>query len=181
METRRLFLGTFIDKNIFEDIYYELEAEFSEFTSGKWVDLKNIHFPYKFLGDVAESELPIILSIISDVVGKYKAEMTIKGIGVFPNINRPRVLYAGIDNPDKLLIKQHKRIESKLVQIGLQKDSRRYAPHITLQRIKGTPLQGFKSLIDSYSGHIFGRMSNYSLNLIESTMTKSGPEYRVVK
>ncbi len=181
METKRLFLGTFIDKNIFDDIYYELEAEFSEFTSGKWVNLKYIHFTYKFLGDVAESELPIVTSIISDVLGNYKSDMIIKGIGVFPNINKPRVLYASIDNPDQLLTRLHKKIENKLSQIGFEKDSRRFTPHITLQRIKEMPSQGFRNIIDSYSGHIFGRMSNFSVNLIESVMTKSGPEYRIVK
>ena len=52
MKTHRLFLGTFIDQHIFKDIYDEIYNDFDGPEGGKWVEAQNLHFTYKFIGDV---------------------------------------------------------------------------------------------------------------------------------
>jgi 2'-5' RNA ligase len=64
--------------------------------------------------------------------------MRIKGLGFFPPRGAPRVLWAGIEKNQQLLLIRNK-VESCLVRIGLEPEGRKFSPHITIARLKGTP------------------------------------------
>jgi 2'-5' RNA ligase len=117
---KRLFIATFIDNSLFENIYTELIKDFSNAVTGKWVELPNLHFTYKFLGNVDSTRIPEIESALKSSLKKYDSKLSIKGLGVLPNISKAKILYAGVFNLEKILIKQQAFIENQLAKLGFQ-------------------------------------------------------------
>jgi 2'-5' RNA ligase len=57
--------------------------------------------------------------------------------GAFPSQRRPKVIWLGLQGiPQKPLYDLQKKIESVLQELGFEAEKRRFAPHLTLGRIK---------------------------------------------
>ena len=65
--------------------------------------------------------------------------MQVQGLGCFPPRQSPRVLWAGVAKNDALVLLRN-RVEATLVRCGLESEGRKFAPHITLARLRDTPL-----------------------------------------
>lgn len=180
MPTKRLFIGTFINQSLFKDIYSEIQHNFAQVTQGKWVELENLHFTLKFLGDVDISEIPQLKHLLKDHLKIYNSIITIKGLGVLPNSSNPRVLYASFSNPDGNIFKIHSEIDMILSNIGFKPEERDLKFHITLQRPKKTNYSELRELLYKYKDFDFGIMENFNINLIESRLSQMGPTYKII-
>ncbi len=104
----------------------------------RWVKPENIHLTLKFLGDIAISDQDIIKQAISAAVEGYAGfSIYARGIGVFPGVKRPRVIWTGINGQQEHLIDLQKSIEQGLETIGIKPDNRPYKGHLTIGRAKG--------------------------------------------
>ena len=66
----------------------------------KWVPTDNFHLTLKFLGDVNNTEIPAVCKVIRGACKNVEPfELRFVGTGGFPNLERPRILYIGIDDP----------------------------------------------------------------------------------
>jgi RNA 2',3'-cyclic 3'-phosphodiesterase len=102
----------------------------------KWVEPRGMHLTLRFLGEVAENELPALETAIRAAVSDTAPfSMRIHGTGVFPNPRRPRVYWAGVDAPSSL-IEMQKRLESQMQNLGFETEEVPFRPHLTLARIK---------------------------------------------
>jgi len=180
MSKKRLFIGTFIDTSLFEPLYKEIKEDFNNACTGKWVETENLHFTYKFLGDVEEKNIPEIKESIQDFLNTYNSSLTLKGLGTFPNPNRPGVLFAKIINPDNVIKDNQRLIDIELAKFGFEKEKRKYAPHLTLRRIK-TSTSYFKDILFDYQNVNMGTMTKFSINLIESRLNNQGPVYNILQ
>ena len=180
MSKKRLFIGTFIDTSLLKSLYKEIKEDFNNACTGKWVETENLHFTYKFLGDVSEEHIPEITESIREFLNTYNSSLTLKGLGVFPNPNCPRVLFAKIFNPDNIIIDNQRLIDIELARFGFDKEKRKYTPHLTLRRIK-TSTSYFKDILNDYRNINIGTMTKFSINLIESRLTNQGPVYTVLQ
>lgn len=90
----------------------------------------------KFLGDVDEKKLPEITAALKDSAnGCEPFTLTAGGIGGFPNLRAPRILWMGIkDSPELQRLQQN--IEKRLGAIGIAKEARPFRAHLTFLRIK---------------------------------------------
>ena len=61
-----------------------------------------------------------------------------KGVGFFPPRGLPRVVWAGVERSEPLQVLQRK-IVTRLFQLGVEPDNRRFSPHLTLARLGDTP------------------------------------------
>jgi RNA 2',3'-cyclic 3'-phosphodiesterase len=180
MQTKRLFIGTFVNKSLFRNIYSEIQDDFAVASYGKWVELNNLHFTIKFLGDVDNSEIPELKRVLKDWLKIYNSELFIKGLGVLPNLKNPRVLYASFTNPDGTIIKAHSEIEKILSGLGFEPENRALKLHITLQRPKSSSQDEFRKLLDKYKEFDFGVMNEFEISLIESRLSPLGPTYNII-
>jgi 2'-5' RNA ligase len=106
----------------------------------KWVNPENIHLTLKFLGDVSRDRIDSIESAITmSVEGLQPFSLFAGGIGVFPNVSRPRVVWVGIDGEIDTLALLQKRIDENLVKIGFHPEKRTYKGHLTIGRIRKAP------------------------------------------
>jgi 2'-5' RNA ligase len=103
----------------------------------KWVRPANIHITLKFLGDIDSGTIDAIASaMLSAAEGCVPISLAAKGIGVFPNIKRPRVLWAGLTGEVNLLIDLQRKLDDWLSDIGFAKERRSFKGHLTLGRFK---------------------------------------------
>jgi 2'-5' RNA ligase len=104
----------------------------------KWVRPANIHITLKFLGDIDSGTIDEIAgAMVSAAEGCASISLAARGIGVFPNIKRPRVLWAGLTGEVNLLIELQRKLDDWLSDIGFAKERRSFKGHLTLGRFKG--------------------------------------------
>jgi 2'-5' RNA ligase len=103
----------------------------------KWVRPANIHITLKFLGDIDAGTIEAIASaMVSAAEGCAPISLAAKAIGVFPNIKRPRVLWAGLTGQVDVLIDLQRKLDDCLGHIGFAKERRSFKGHLTLGRFK---------------------------------------------
>ncbi len=180
MAAKRLFIGSFIDRSIFEYEFEELNADFQNICKGKWVEPENLHFTYKFLGDTDEGLIPSIKESLHGTLTDYHSRLDFAGLGVFPSAQKARVLVVKIFNADKTVFSIQKNIEKKMKSFGFQPEKRNFKPHLTLMRIKSARTAALKAALLKYQNKVFDSMESFSVNLIESSLTPSGPVYKII-
>jgi 2'-5' RNA ligase len=181
MATKRLFIGTYADQKLFEIIYPEIKEDFEPAVRGKWVEPENLHFTLKFLGDVEESRVEELRESISDLTVRFDSPLFLKGMTAFPNLKRPRVLVVPVFNPDRELFRAHAELEKRLVEFGFPPEKRKFKPHMTLCRIKSIYGDMFPDIAYKYKDFEFGMMPEFSISLIESRLSRSGPTYTILQ
>lgn len=178
METKRLFIGTFINNSLFESKYKSIRNDFEHNCSGKWVGMNNLHFTYQFLGDVEAGSIAEIINSLKDFLINYDSKLIIKGLSALPKPDFPKVLYAKVQNEGDLVINIQKQIENVLISWGFQPENRAFTPHITLLRIKKFERNKFIESIKKYKDFEIGVMDRFKIDIIESELTKYGSIYR---
>lgn len=101
----------------------------------RWVQPENIHLTLKFLGDVSVANLELLKNILATEVVDHKPfEISVGGVGVFPNLRRPRVIWTGVEAPS-VLEAIRRGIEMETSKLGYASESRPFSPHLTLGRV----------------------------------------------
>lgn len=102
-----------------------------------WVKAKNIHLTLKFLGDVPETQINDISNKIFETCANVpQFKISITGTGFFPNAKRPKIVWVGCQEPSGTLTILQKAIDARLSEIGFERETRKFSPHLTIGRIK---------------------------------------------
>ncbi len=103
----------------------------------RWVPPTNVHLTLFFLGDVAVGRLPVIreaLAVVARNVAPFPFE--VRGLGAFPHLRRPRVLWVGVAERAGRLALLHRAVNEVLAQVGFEPETRPFHPHLTLGRVR---------------------------------------------
>jgi len=141
----RLFVAIDLPSNIKKKLA-NIQARLKEANAGvRFVSPEGIHLTLKFLGEVAEDRVGKVIEALAENVPRISPfNLKVEGLGAFPSISRPRVVWAGVKAPDELLTLAEE-IEKAMVKLGFPKEERDFSPHLTLCRIKSP--QGIDRLI----------------------------------
>lgn len=101
----------------------------------KWSPLDNLHVTIKFIGQWPESRLDELDDALTSLLPREPFKVEVKELGWFPNERSPRILWAGVQGDDRLLALARETDEC-LARLGIPKEDRSFAPHLTLARIK---------------------------------------------
>ena len=102
-----------------------------------WVKQGNIHLTLKFLGDIGANQIESISSVLQSVAASHSSfDMSFSGIGVFPNLRRPRVLWIGITTGAEQTTQLAEDISNSLQPLGFPREKRGFTAHLTLARIR---------------------------------------------
>ncbi|HLA86587.1 MAG TPA: RNA 2',3'-cyclic phosphodiesterase [Anaerolineales bacterium] len=102
----------------------------------RWVRTENIHLTLIFLGKTKQQDLPLITAIIeqqAQTIAPMQVEFS--EFGVFPNAQKPLVLWVGVKAPAELQVLQQ-GIQTKLAELGYPAEERSFTPHLTLARVR---------------------------------------------
>ncbi len=144
----------------------------------KWVEPRNIHITMKFLGEIDEDQLDILYRGVEEGVRECGPfDVSLAGLGAFPNLTRPRVVWVGVDRGKDDLAKLQKTIEDSICQYGFPREDRSFSPHLTIGRVKSP--RGLPELAEAIRGFHFETVSFgvKEVVVMESTLTSAGPIY----
>jgi 2'-5' RNA ligase len=103
----------------------------------KWVRPDNIHLTLKFLGNINPADIEKIGRAMVGAVSEFETfNLVAAGIGVFPGVNRPRVIWVGLKGQVQLLFAMQRRLEDNLAVLGYKKEKRPFKGHLTLGRFR---------------------------------------------
>ena len=143
----------------------------------KLVEPENIHLTMKFLGDVSEEHIEDVKKGITEISFKPFI-MSLENVGVFPNLKRPRTIWAGINQGVDSLTSIHKTIDSRLSELGFQKDNRKFNPHVTIGRVRSLQnIDAFVRCLMNNANISFGEILVDRIFLMKSILTNRGPIY----
>ena len=158
----------------------ELQDEMkSEKLDLRWVEPGNIHLTLKFLGEMDPKDLEPVCHVVKNTAGRVPAfDLVAKGIGAFPGLNRPRVVWAGISGKTESLGKLADFLDQELEALGFERESRPFKGHLTLARARGAvdPVRMTRAAgrLMTFQPPVF---SVHDLILFQSRLMPEGPVY----
>ena len=176
----RLFFALELAPDIAEGLHHAcgplraLEPELA------WVRPEKLHLTMRFLGDVDDAGAARLAAAADAVAQRHQPlDMTIGGLGAFPNFRRARVVWIGVDQDPKLEWLHHD-LEIACEGAGYEVEGRPFRPHITLARVRAPlPLERARSFARAARRVAFAATAPVqSLTLFESTLGPSGGRYR---
>jgi 2'-5' RNA ligase len=149
----------------------------------RWMNPEKIHITLTFFGNIEESRIdPIFKSIEEPVRNTLPFPLKAIGVGAFPHLRNPRVIWMGLVDGKEVLTSFQKQIEIQLEKIGFQPENRSFHPHLTLGRMKSS--RGKEVLVgrmEKYREEVFGDFQVERVVLFKSDLKPSGPIYTLLK
>ncbi|MGC8839519.1 MAG: RNA 2',3'-cyclic phosphodiesterase [Anaerolineae bacterium] len=101
----------------------------------RWVRSEGIHLTLQFLGNVPADRVPAIVRALEEACAEVPPlTMEVRGLGCFPNLQRPNVLWVGVEERTGQLLRLQKHVAQALEPLGFEPDRRGFHPHLTLAR-----------------------------------------------
>ena len=149
----------------------------------KWVNPSLVHLTLKFLGQVEKERLGAVIELTQKIAQKFSPFfMEVKGVGAFPSLSSPRVIWLGVDRGSTNLQRLASELENHLAKDGFSKEKKKWTPHLTLGRVKSlVEPQKLSGLILGEKEVVAGEMEVREISVIESRLTPSGPIYTVLE
>ena len=147
----------------------------------KLVQPQNIHITIRFLGDI---KLATAQKILEEMKKTQFApfDVRIRGLGAFPNMRYPRVVWAGITEGAEQLKSVFNQLEPRLRSLGFNPDPKGFSAHLTIARVKsGRNKAELAEFIVKNEDYDFGTIRAKCLRLKKSDLTPKGPIYSTLK
>jgi RNA 2',3'-cyclic 3'-phosphodiesterase len=175
-------LRTFIAVDISPSVASKIAKLIAELQAGrakiKWVAESNMHLTLQFLGDVEPERIPEIAAAIEAAVADADPlEMTCRGLGAFPNLERPRTLWIGVEQGREELCDVQRRVEAGLAEQGFRPEKRQFHPHLTLGRVRQSRPGEIAELFAGREEFSAGSTTVSEVVLYSSELAKEGPTY----
>lgn len=103
----------------------------------RWTAVKNMHLTLRFLGETSAAQRADLHAALSTITASQsRFELGLDGLGCFPNLRRPTVIWLGIGGDLGALNALQAQIEAAVCATGFPPDKRAYSPHLTSARIQ---------------------------------------------
>jgi 2'-5' RNA ligase len=148
----------------------------------KWVRPQNIHLTLKFLGEIEAAQSAKIAAAMTLASKDYTGVcLTAKDIGVFPDLKRPRGIWAGVKGQLEILQNLQRALDNHLADLGLPRDPRTFYAHLTMGRVKGKiVLSRLKTVVDGLKGAESEPFEADRIVLFKSELRPAGAVYTQV-
>lgn len=148
----------------------------------RWTTIRSIHLTLQFLGEVDPAIIPRLAESLRDASkSEHELSLRLHGLGCFPNLKNPRVIWCGINGDTDGLLRLQKKVETVCSDMGFPPEDRQFLPHLTLGRVKGkSNLQPLLDCIKIGSDLECNlKVSHY--NVYSSTLKPEGAVYSVLE
>ncbi len=183
MKTVRAFVAIELSPELKEALSAIQEALRAQLRDGGvgWVRPEGVHLTLKFLGEVAQDRIPEIAAGIEAAArDAHPFTVYLEGLGGFPNLRTPRVVWVGVQEPSGTLAQIQTRIETELESVGFPGESRPFSPHLTLGRVRGRgsePRRRLGRVLEASALTPKGEMEIETISLMRSQLRPDGARY----
>ncbi len=150
----------------------------------RWVKVDNIHLTVVFMGSIETEDTPAITRVVREVCQTYGPfDISIKGIGCFPNRRSPRVLWLGLDGDLEPMSEFRDALQGHLKGFGIKEEKRKFKPHLTLARFRKPKKMDAKEdqFLSNYEDISSAVCSLKELILFKSDLKPTGAVYTKVE
>ncbi|MDE0327377.1 MAG: RNA 2',3'-cyclic phosphodiesterase [Candidatus Poribacteria bacterium] len=163
-------------QELLKPVQTDLQSHIRKGTS--WAKPGNFHLTLKFLGDVRPEKIDVVSEAIQRVADTHSPfSIEFGGIGAFPNLARPRVIWVGVKDGASIVSRLAKTVNLELAHLGFPTDNR-FHPHLTLARLRtAINLEPLKNILRKYNTIDDAAMSVNEITLMQSQLHPSGAVY----
>ena len=162
----------------------------------KWVGAENLHVTLKFLGEQPGGKIDDIADALRAAAARAASafSFSVGGLGAFPDLRRPRVLWTGIGLGQKDVVALAAAVDRELSAIGIPEEMRAFSAHVTIGRPRGfekrpqwrgrqpAPIaERVRRAFEKGEGQAFGTCEAREIHLVQSQPGPRGSVYTVVE
>jgi 2'-5' RNA ligase len=149
----------------------------------KWAPVPSLHITLKFCGEIPVDSVAALSERYASALSNFPGfRVSLEGLGCFPGLRNPSVIWVGIREGKKELASLFERIERESVAVGVPPERRSFSPHLTLARARfpeDVPVDLIGRIRD-------GTTPSFVVNVTEtifmkSVLTPSGPIYSPIQ
>lgn len=178
----RCFLAVDLDPKVSASICQTIARLKQVMPSLRWVPPANFHLTIKFLGAIEQSQIdPLAVALDEQLRPFPRFSINAKGLGVFPDLRRPRILWVGLTGTQLLTLVA--RVESALQALGFVAEKRPFTPHLTIARWRqfDRPSQALSEALAHWRDCEFGETTIDKVVLYQSVLRPAGATYQTLK
>jgi 2'-5' RNA ligase len=146
----------------------------------RWVRPEGIHITLKFLGGVDAERVGKIEAALTATIEPFELRLAFDKLGNFGG-NRARVLWIGLEGDVAGLSELAERVDNALEPLGLPRERRPFAAHITLARVPeqlpAAVRRELPGLLARYSPRPLPPMILTEVSLMRSELGPGGSRY----
>ena len=141
------------------------------------VPVDQMHITLKFLGPTELDDIMPISTILKTMRTEFpRMKLAFKGLGVFPRIERPNVIWAGITNAS-LLSEMAEYLEREIEKLGYPRERKGFHPHLTLARVKAKPPEELFQILRDRENAEWGEVTIDTLKFYQSELKTERAHY----
>jgi 2'-5' RNA ligase len=182
-ERWRVFVAIEVPDQVRQGLTGPLEALQPFHESVRVNPTERMHLTLHFLGHLPRPVVEQLPPPLAAVAMRHpRFEVTAQGVGAFPAIARPRVLWAGITGADLPRLNALQReLGDALRTAGLAVEGERFHPHLTLGRVRRPLKVPERTLLREWSARwdaaTFGEVPVDQVRLMRSQLGGGPPRY----
>jgi len=146
-----------------------------------WTRREQFHMTLKFLGDIEASRLGQLAVALRGACRGFGAlDLRAEGVGCFPDLRRPRVIWVGVREEREQLIKLVRAVGNAVADFTMETREERFAGHVTLGRVKDLQRPESEELartVNPITQRSFGQWRADTIEIMRSELSPQGPRY----
>jgi len=182
----RAFVAVLLDEDVRAAIAATIERLRPLGSAVAWVPPRNLHVTLHFLGEQSDERLAEAEAALAEAAaGSAPLDITFHGIGAFPGLERPRIVWVGLAHGALEARRLQARVTDALAMRGFAREERPWHPHLTIGRVHderrwrreaGPPL---RSALAQAATTTFGTQRVTEMALMRSDPSSAGVRYTV--
>ena len=179
MKSLRIFLAVPVEQDILDTLVKAVDRLRESRAPVRWVRPEGMHLTVKYLGDTDPEKLGPLIQAVGEVCGEIEPfPMSVSGIGAYPNMRRPRVVWAGVEELSGTLLRLAEDVEDACARMGWPREKRKFSPHVTVGRVKGKiNISRLAQAVGKMDRNLWGSQTVDSLVLYSSELKPGGAVY----
>jgi 2'-5' RNA ligase len=178
----RAFIAVRVDPEVHSKIDATVEELRARRDGIRWVSSGNLHLTLRFLGPAVPIEEIQMLTHELDAAAAKTAPFDVEasGVGGFPNLRRPRVLWVGLGS--EALLELVSEIEAVAERCGFPREERAFTAHLTIARVNVPRLRAeTRARLEGVADRRFGSCIIREMTLYRSRLSSKGAVYEAMK
>lgn len=177
----RSFIAVNLPQQVKDEIGEIIERLRNAGPKARWVPAENLHITLKFLDEIGEDQVrPIIGAITAAKDGVVPFDLKLSGFGFFPNENRARVFWIGIEDGFEPLKAFARAIDKQVATLGFMREKRSFSAHITLARFRDPGPAGQLAKAAARIPYQSDPVHVTQVDLMKSVLSPKGASYSII-